>query len=206
MNVVKGTLLEVVAICGISLVIALTANSVRAKGSLRLGKDYFAMREATPVPEPPSVKTGIAPVEAPGASARPDVSTEPAGEKLVHGFRTVAFTDVVAILDDPNTAAGVNLIVDARNDDSYEEGHIPGAVQADHYLIEKYIDNVMLYAEFAEKVVVYCNGGDCEDSGLVCNDLMDAGVAWDKLYLYEGGWKEWTANDMPVVAGRGEEE
>ena len=105
------------------------------------------------------------------------------------------------MFDDPNTEMGLNVFVDARNDEAYEDGHIPGAIQADHYWIEDFIDNILLHAQVAEKLIVYCNGGNCEDSILVCSDLLDAGVSYDKIYLFAGGWEAWTAANMPVATG-----
>ena len=53
----------------------------------------------------------------------------------------------------------------------------------------------------AEKIVVYCSGGDCEDSLFACEDLLQAGVPFEKVFLYPGGMEEWRQMGMPVENG-----
>ncbi len=56
-------------------------------------------------------------------------------------------------------------------------------------------------AQIAERVVVYCNGGNCEDSELAASLLRDAGIPAEKLQVYLGGFTEWEAQGMPVEIG-----
>ena len=42
----------------------------------------------------------------------------------------------------------------------------------------------------AEQVVVYCTGGECEDSDTAAILLRDAGVPTAKLFVYGGGFAE----------------
>ncbi|HWH72296.1 MAG TPA: rhodanese-like domain-containing protein, partial [Candidatus Sulfotelmatobacter sp.] len=51
-------------------------------------------------------------------------------------------------------------------------------------------------------IVVYCNGGNCEDSELAATMLRDAGIPKDKLLVYGGGMTEWTTNGLPVELGQ----
>jgi len=53
----------------------------------------------------------------------------------------------------------------------------------------------------AEKVVVYCNGGDCEDSQFAAVTLRDTGVPKEKLFVYPGGMAEWATNGWPIEIG-----
>lgn len=193
MGAVKRTVLEALLLGVLGLAVAFTANAGRASGSLELSKNYFDRGDDWGVDTPRRER------ERP-----PDIVS--AGDKHPdHPYQEVTFEQVVDIFNDPNTEMGVNLFVDARNDETYEEGHIPGAIQADHYRLEDYIDNLLDFAEAAEKIIVYCNGGDCEDSIYLCTDLMEFDVPFDSVYLYPGGWKEWTKNGMPVEKGRQEE-
>jgi 3-mercaptopyruvate sulfurtransferase SseA len=50
-------------------------------------------------------------------------------------------------------------------------------------------------------VVVYCTGGDCEDSRLTAVMLSQAGVDKAKLFVYAGGITEWKAKSMPLEIG-----
>jgi rhodanese-related sulfurtransferase len=98
---------------------------------------------------------------------------------------------------------GLNIFIDARNDRDFAEGHIPGAYQCDHYCIQEYIDEIPAVVRGAERIIVYCAGGQCEDSVLLCGDLIDLGIPYDKLCVFGGGWAAWQDNDMPVEKGAG---
>jgi rhodanese-related sulfurtransferase len=50
--------------------------------------------------------------------------------------------------------------------------------------------------------VVYCNGGNCEDSELTAALLADANIVpREKLWVYGGGITEWATNGWPVELG-----
>ena len=53
----------------------------------------------------------------------------------------------------------------------------------------------------AEQIVVYCNGGDCDDSETAALLLRDMGIPNQKLFVYGGGIAEWKANGLPVETG-----
>ena len=49
--------------------------------------------------------------------------------------------------------------------------------------------------------MVYCTGGDCEDSEFSAVMLRDAGIPAERLQVYAGGFTEWTALGRPVETG-----
>ena len=53
----------------------------------------------------------------------------------------------------------------------------------------------------AQKVVVYCNGGSCDDSEFAAIMLRDAGVPRENVFVYAGGFNEWKSNGQPVETG-----
>lgn len=81
--------------------------------------------------------------------------------------------------------------IDARNEELFEQGHIPGAVLLDFYDQMTYLDQVE--AQIKEKspvaLVVYCRGKDCHDSHLLAQTLNQFG--YDNIFVYKGGWAEW---------------
>ena len=93
------------------------------------------------------------------------------------------------------------MFIDARNDEHYQEGHIPGAYQFDHYRAAQYFATVLPVCQAADQVVVYCTGGHCEDSEFAALFLRDAGIPAAKLLVYGGGITEWTANGLPIEVG-----
>ncbi len=93
------------------------------------------------------------------------------------------------------------VFIDARNEEHYQAGHIPGAYEFDPYHPEKYFPAVLPVCQEAKKVVVYCEGGDCDDSETAALLLKEVGVSGQKLFVYEGGISEWSTNHLPIESG-----
>jgi rhodanese-related sulfurtransferase len=53
----------------------------------------------------------------------------------------------------------------------------------------------------ARSIVVYCTGGNCEDSEFAALSLKEAGVPQERLAVYVGGITEWAAKAWPVEIG-----
>jgi rhodanese-related sulfurtransferase len=103
---------------------------------------------------------------------------------------------------DPRFQQGAIIFIDARDEVHYQQGHIPGAYEFDPYRAEKYFDAVLPVCQKAEQVVVYCNGGDCDDSENAAIWLRDnAGIQNQKLFVFGGGITEWATNGLPVEIG-----
>jgi rhodanese-related sulfurtransferase len=88
-------------------------------------------------------------------------------------------------------ARGV-LTLDARRTKDYEEGHIAGARSFPVW--ESDIDaRVTAFVgegrDGSIPVVLYCSGGDCEDSHMLARKLFGAG--FNNLLVYSGGWPDW---------------
>jgi len=52
----------------------------------------------------------------------------------------------------------------------------------------------------AQKIIVYCTGGSCEDSEFAAMMLRDAGIPNENIVVYGGGITEWT-NALPFEVG-----
>jgi rhodanese-related sulfurtransferase len=201
-------LLDGVLVGVLGLVVGLVANRVSPRG-LALTRDYFpaalvqpAEFKATAGPEPKSAASASA-AASPGdesLSAATGPAT-PAPARTKRGWPLASHNAVVALFHDPRYAAGQIVFIDARDDEHYTAGHIPGAYQFDHYHPDRYVATVLGAAAIAERIVVYCNGGDCEDSELAAIDLQSFGVPVDKLVVYGGGITEWKERQLPLEAG-----
>ena len=187
MSAIRRTILEAVLLSVIALAVGAGANAIRPKRSLKWNEDKF-----------PKVQVHVEPQQEFNAEDNADQVAKQVADKPQHDYQTIAFEELAEIFNDPDPQTGAVVFVDARNDASFEAGHIPGALQCDRYYLEDYIQDLLDYVYDADKIVVYCNGGDCEDSMYLCGELMEFDVPYESLYLYEGGWKEWAANDMPV--------
>jgi len=94
------------------------------------------------------------------------------------------------------------LFLDARRSSVYAEGHIAGARSVSVW--EADVDERVgaLLAEGGHEkvpVVIYCSGGDCEDSHMLAQKLFGAG--FENLYVYRDGWPDWQKRGLPGRTG-----
>ena len=177
---------------------AFAANEVSPRG-LRLTQNYF----------PGAVRASLPPVAATNLTTRPATPRvgvpSPAeliaGRLQARGLQLVESNQVAQLFRDPRYEQELIVFIDARDDRHYLEGHIPGAYQFDHYRAANYLATVLPVCETSEKIVVYCTGGDCEDSEYAAITLRDVGIPKEKLFVYGGGMTEWITNGLPVEVG-----
>jgi rhodanese-related sulfurtransferase len=219
MKIIRNTVLEAIFVVIVGTAVGFTANAARAKrNSVKFDKDYFKIsvvaphsEQMSPDPQEDQKITGSEPTAEAGAgqAIQPespkgdghDEEDSEAGAHVDHPFQKITLEEVASIFCDPSTEQGLNIFLDARSDALFEDGHIPGAFQCDHYRFDEYVDAVLPACQAAEKIIVYCHGGDCEDSILLCCDLLDADVPYDRLCVFAGGWTEWQKGQMPIEKG-----
>lgn len=189
----RRLLLEGAAVAGLGLALALIANAVSPKG-LTLGRDYFP-RATEPVPVNPGAPGVMHP--SPDQTAGNSV----AARLRERGLGVSDFPEARRLFEDPRREQELVVFVDARNDAGYLAGHIPGAYQFDHYYPEKYLPAILPACLAAETVVVYCTGGNCEDSEFAALALMAAGVAPERVTVFVAGIEEWRHHRMPLEVG-----
>ncbi len=170
MRTIGVTIRQATILLVVGLAVGLAVNAARGKNRINLSRDYT-----------PKILTS--------SPADPNTPTPPA---RAEPYNTITVEEVAAIVADASRA-GLDLIVDARNDDLYGRGHIPNAVQCDAYNLEDHINEVLSMALGAERVIVYCHGGNCEDSYLLCQELVMRGVQKEALYVFKAGWDGWQA-------------
>jgi len=183
---IQQTILEALVFLAVVCVVAFTVNAQRSDG-LDLGRNYFGTRQGPPEPSAP----------APPAK-RPVENHGQAGTHMAdHGFQTVSLEEAFEYYERGDTSI---LFVDARDDAHFEQCRVPNAVQFDYYRPDDYVDKVIAFAEEAEVVILYCNGGTCEDSLLAAQYLtseIDSPIDFDKVYVFEGGIQNWTTAGLP---------
>jgi len=94
------------------------------------------------------------------------------------------------------------LILDARRSSVYRDGHIAGARALSVW--EADVDDKVrgLFAEGRDQsapVVVYCSGGECEDSHMLAEKLYKVG--FDDVLVYKDGFPDWQKRGQPVAKG-----
>lgn len=196
MRNIRAVLLEAVALAAAGFLLALAANALSPRG-LRLGRNYFPGGGI--VPPPPATNTNVA---TPGTTTNVPNATAAALARLAQrGLQAVSSNEVTVLFRDPRREQGLVLFVDARADSPYQAGHIPGAWQFDHYRAEQFLPAVLPACLTAQQIVIYCNGGACEDSEFAAITLRDAGVPAANLFVYVGGITEWRSTGLPVETG-----
>ena len=192
-RVLTETLLIAVAGGGLALV----ANGLSPRG-LSLTRNYFPRGGATPTNAASVLATNS---NAGGTNLSTSSTAALAAQLRAKGLGLVESEQAARLFADPRYASELVLFVDARDDRHYQEGHIPGAYQFDHYRPDNYLPTVLPACQNAEQIVVYCTGGNCEDSEFAALTLRDAGVPPERLFIYAGGMTEWATNGLPVETG-----
>jgi rhodanese-related sulfurtransferase len=188
---VKKVLFEVLFVAITGAIFAFAANRISPR-SLVLTRNYFPAGTGRLVPATPLAGTNST-VLAPAQLL--------AAELKEKGLQAIDSRRATQLFHDPRRRENLVVFVDARDEQRYREGHIPGAYEFDPYRPEKYFAAVLPVCQAAEQIVVYCNGGDCDDSETAAILLRDVGIANRKLAVYTGGITEWTANRLPVEMG-----
>jgi rhodanese-related sulfurtransferase len=92
--------------------------------------------------------------------------------------------------------------LDARRSNVYRQGHIAGARPFSVW--EADVDDKVkgFFAEGRDQaapVVVYCSGGDCEDSHNLAEKLYKVG--FDNVLVYKDGYPDWEKRNLPITKG-----
>jgi rhodanese-related sulfurtransferase len=157
-----------------------------------------APQASAPVVPPP------APATAPAAA--PPTATAPAAELHAVTIPPVPASEPFVEL----TPQQVDLLydrhslfIDARMTSQFEEGHVAGALSIPIW--EAGVPDKIAAAVFevegdkSRPIVIYCNGGECEDSHNLARMFFDDG--YSALYVYKDGYPDWLTRARPIHAG-----
>lgn len=84
------------------------------------------------------------------------------------------------------------VIVDARRPELYASSHIASAVNIFPYDEEQIYMPKLLSLPKNKTIIIYCEGGTCDLSHKIAEDLSRFG--YTKVHIYEKGWEEWSKN------------
>jgi rhodanese-related sulfurtransferase len=96
----------------------------------------------------------------------------------------VSVDEVKSMLDDPYV-----FIIDARDEEEYGEGHIPGAVNVPYDRFVDFYNYVMETIPTEAKVVCYCRSETCDFSDHLAEELRIAG--YENVFIFRDGWDAW---------------
>lgn len=162
----------------------------------------------TPVPTPVPARPA-APAGAPAATPVPRTAapkTVPVAELLarfpVHGQPYVEITGEAASWLHARGA----LFLDARRTKDFAQGHVDGARSFPIWeatLVKERVEGLVAEARDGTlPVVLYCSGGECEDSHMLAQTLFGAG--FENLLVYRDGFPDWVKRGGKVGAGAAE--
>jgi rhodanese-related sulfurtransferase len=189
---IRNVLLEALLVAAAGIVLAFGANLVSPRG-LALARNYFPAGISRPMPMARDNANTNALARSPAQLL--------AARLKEQGLQMIDDRQAAEFFHDPRFPQGGIAFIDARDEQQYRQGHIPGACEFDPYYPEKYLATVLPICQAAEQIVVYCNGGDCDDSESAAITLRDVGIANRKLFVYTGGIPGWITNGLPVEIG-----
>jgi rhodanese-related sulfurtransferase len=148
----------------------------------------------------PAARAAAAPAQRPAAATATTTGTAPAAGAFA------PHPDKAWVEIDGDAAAQLHrqgaVFLDARRSSVYKDGHIPGARSFPVW--ESDID-ARVKAFFEEgrdqraPIVVYCSGGDCEDSHMLSEKLYFVG--FDNALVYKGGFPDWQKRGLASSKG-----
>ena len=133
-----------------------------------------------------------------GVEASPAAMTSDGGKVFPPHPQTAwveASGDDVAALH----ARGNVLFLDARRTSVYRDGHIAGARSIAVWEADADEKVKTLFAEGRDQsapIVIYCSGGECEDSHMLAQKLYFVG--FDNVLVYKDGFPDWQKRGLPV--------
>ena len=95
--------------------------------------------------------------------------------------------DIYFLLDIMENNMGI--LVDARDQQSYTESHIPGALNLPVYQFDQHIAMFTNQTAKDRIIITYCIDLNCTDSKLLANKLYEAG--YKNLFIYKEGMEGW---------------
>ncbi len=88
------------------------------------------------------------------------------------------------------------LIVDARSQEDYKSGHIPGAISLPVGQFDEQIESFLNRYPPDQPIVTYCSGRTCEDSHHLARLLSDFG--FNDVRIFIDGFPGWQAEGYPI--------
>jgi rhodanese-related sulfurtransferase len=169
----------------------------------------LAVPQPQPLPLPPPVRQQ-APAPMGKVAMLPARPAAPAPQAAVPADPAAPFaaepSQVLREISSDAALAAFRLripFLDARRSEDFAAGHLPGAWSVPIWEA----DAPARITEFEARanpeprspIVIYCSGGDCEDSRLLANKLV--GLGYRNLLIYTGGFPDWARQGRPQEKG-----
>jgi len=96
-------------------------------------------------------------------------------------------------------ASDPHLLLDARSTESYQAGHLPGAINLPAYEFDDFYP--LIRSQFTPNltIIVYCSSASCQDADLLAEKLQGQQIT--NILLYRNGFAEWQETGNTIVTG-----
>lgn len=101
----------------------------------------------------------------------------------------------VAIDNAPSAVRAADVVIDVREADEYQTGHIPGAIHASRGMLEFRVSSTLALSPRDLKLVLYCKTSG--RAALAAAALQDMGYL--DVQSIAGGFDAWVAAGQPVA-------
>ena len=191
---------EAVLFLLLAVVLAAAANALAGSERKLRWVGSYDPPAAADRPTTSSATTSATPVQA--AATAPGAAAAAGAPKPFPPHPDKAWLEIsgdeAAALHAANTAP----FLDARRTNVYQQGHIAGA-RAFSVWESDVDDKVQAFfqegRDQSQPVVVYCSGGDCEDSHTLAQKLYFVG--FDNVLVYKDGFPDWQKRNLPIHSG-----
>jgi rhodanese-related sulfurtransferase len=91
------------------------------------------------------------------------------------------------------------VLIDARKDERFAEGHIPDAISMPVELVYEMELDPQDFVPLDVPVIVYCDGNECTDSKTLRALLLEQGYL--DVRIFEGGITLWSQESLEIETG-----
>ena len=98
--------------------------------------------------------------------------------------KKISFAKALIILKDK-----MNIIVDARDESSFMDGHIPGAINFSEKDFDELIDSFLSDNDPDIIIITYCDGDQCDLAQILAEKFSSVGYI--NVFYLKNGWSRW---------------
>ena len=90
------------------------------------------------------------------------------------------------------------VLIDAREPEEYEFGHIEGAINLPFETLDEYKETVLPTIPKDTLIVTYCSGSECDASLMLARYLVGQ-AGYKNVEIFFGGWAQWNKQKLPIT-------
>lgn len=121
-----------------------------------------------------------------------EMNSTSAEGKAAEAVRGVVPLEKAKALHDSGTA----VFMDAREEEAYNDGHIPGAMNVPYDKLPKYYETITSTIANDQIIICYCWGPTCDFSDNLASEL--AMMGYKNVVVFKGGWDAWQEAGYPI--------